>query len=145
MYTTLEGNVIEDARDGILVWYSRQNEVIGNRVTGSRYGLHFMYSDHNVAEGNEFRTNLVGIFAMFANSVVLTNNKVFQSKGPLGMAFGFKQASDAIVTGNAAIGSAVGFYMDQSPEAPDVPNTIKSNVIAFNGIGFNFLSGIGGE
>lgn len=145
MYTKIEDNVIEDVRDGILVWYSRQNEVSGNTVSGSRYGLHFMYADNNSAEGNTFRRNMVGIFSMFANSVSLTNNDVFESNGPSGIAIGLKQTSDAVITGNAVIGSAIGFYMDQSPEAPDVPNTMKGNRIAFNGVGINFLSGIGGN
>lgn len=145
MYNRIEENRIEDVRDGILVWYSRQNTVDRNVVTGSRYGLHYMYSDINTAGGNIFRRNMVGIFSMYANSLSLTNNEIFESNGPSGIAIGLKQTSDATITGNSVIGSAMGFYMDQSPEAEDVPNLLKGNRIAYNGIGISFLSSIGGN
>lgn len=140
LYNMIEDNDIEDVRDGILVWYSRQNQVRGNKVAGSRYGLHFMYAENNKADDNYFRANMVGIFSMFANSISIKNNTILESSGPSGIAVGLKQTSDAIIEDNTLIGNAVGLYIDQSPEAEDVPNLIKGNSVAYNGVGVNFLS-----
>lgn len=140
LFNTVEGNVIEDVRDGILVWYSRQNEVRNNSVDGSRYGLHYMYAEQNKADTNTFRRNMVGIFSMFANGLEVKNNTILESSGPSGIGLGLKQTSDAILQDNTLIGNAIGFYLDQSPEAEDIPNTIKGNSIAYNGVGMHFLS-----
>lgn len=140
LFNKVEDNVIEDVRDGILIWYSRQNDVTGNRVEGSRYGLHFMYADNNVARDNAFHRNMVGIFSMFVTTIEISGNRIVESNGPSGIAIGLKQASDATIAGNTVIGNATGFYIDQSPETDDVPNVIRNNVVAYNGVGLNFLS-----
>lgn len=140
LFNRIEDNVVENVRDGILVWYSRQNEVAGNKVSGSRYGLHFMYAEHNMADGNWFKGNTVGIFSMFANGLTVKNNTILESSGPSGIALGLKQTSEATIQGNTLIGNAVGFFVDTSPEADDIPNTITGNSIAYNGVGMNFLS-----
>lgn len=140
LFNRIEDNVVEDVRDGILVWYSRQNQVTGNKVSGSRYGLHFMYAEHNAADGNWFKGNTVGIFSMFTNGLTVKNNTILESSGPSGIALGLKQTSEATIQGNTLIGNAVGFFVDTSPEADDIPNTITGNSIAYNGVGMNFLS-----
>ena len=140
LFNTVDGNIIEDVRDGILVWYSRQNEVRDNSVEGSRYGLHFMYAEQNQALGNTFRRDMVGIFSMFANGLTVKNNTILESNGPSGIGLGLKQTSDAILQDNTLIGNAIGFYIDQSPESDDMPNSITGNRIAYNGVGFQFLS-----
>ncbi len=145
MYTKVQDNVVEDVRDGILVWYSRQNEITGNRVSGSRYGIHYMYADNNTGHDNWLRRNMVGIFAMFVNTLDLTGNQVFESNGPSGIGIGLKQTNDARFLDNGVVGNAIGFYVDQTPEAPDVPNTFEGNSIAFNGVGINFLSSLPGN
>lgn len=145
IFNRVEDNRIENVRDGILVWNSRHNDVTANTVTGSRYGLHFMYADINTADRNVFRRNMVGIFSMFANTLTLTDNTILESNGPSGIALGLKNTSDATITGNTIIGNAVGLYVDLSPEDPEVPNTLKGNRIAYNGIGVNLLSSIGGN
>jgi nitrous oxidase accessory protein len=140
LYNTVSDNVVENVRDGILVWYSRQNEITGNTVVDSRYGLHFMYAEQNIADANTFRRNMVGIFAMYANGLAVKNNTILESNGPSGIGLGLKQTSDATLTDNTLIGNATGFYLDQSPEAEDIPNLIKGNSVAYNGVGMHFLS-----
>jgi nitrous oxidase accessory protein len=131
------GNRITDVRD-VVVWYSAGNRIAHNTVTGGRYALHFMYSKTNVVEGNRYEDNMVGVFLMYSDGVELRRNHIRGALGATGMGIGFKESSDVTIEHNAILYCAKGIYLDTSPYEPDTTNRILSNRIAYNGVGIVF-------
>lgn len=135
----IEDNRIRDSRD-IVVWYSRDNVIRGNSATRGRYSLHFMYSQYNLVEDNDFRGNSVGIFLMYSDSVIIRSNHISHAVGAAGVGIGFKETSDVEVSDNEILYCALGLSLDVSPFQPDTTNRIGNNLIAYNGIGVQFLN-----
>jgi nitrous oxidase accessory protein len=135
----IEENIIEHSRD-LVVWYSRDNVIRRNRSSGGRYSLHFMYSQYNLVEENDFRGNSVGIFLMYSDSVTVRGNHISHAVGAAGVGIGFKETSDVEIVDNEILYSAIGLHLDVSPFQPDTTNRIYGNLIAYNGIGIQFLN-----
>lgn len=134
-----EDNTIMNARD-FVIWYSNHNIIRNNNIRDGRYGIHFMYAHENTVINNEISDCVVGIFLMYANDITVLGNQILRSWGASGVGMGFKESSGAIVTGNNFIGNAKGIYLDPSPWDPEKPNRFEDNVIAYNGIGVDFLN-----
>jgi nitrous oxidase accessory protein len=132
-------NVIRDSRDTV-VWYSRDNLIAHNDARHGRYSLHFMYAQHNEVLDNHYEDNSVGIFLMYSDGVVIKRNYIAKASGPTGIGIGFKETSDVTVEGNEVLHNAVGLYLDVSPYQPDTTNSIRDNLVAYNGIGVRFLN-----
>lgn len=135
----IEDNKITDSRD-IVVWYSRDNLIRRNQASGGRYSLHFMYSQYNLVEDNDFRGNSVGIFLMYSDSVIVRRNHISHAVGAAGVGIGFKETSDVDIVDNEILYCATGLHLDVSPFQPDTTNRIRGNLIAYNGIGIQFLN-----
>ncbi len=135
----IEENTVIDSRD-IVVWYSRDNTIRRNRASHGRYSLHFMYSQYNLVEENDFRGNSVGIFLMYSDSVVVRKNHISHAVGAAGVGIGFKETSDVEIADNEILYCATGLHLDVSPFQPDTTNRIHGNLIAYNGIGIQFLN-----
>ncbi|MCW8907010.1 MAG: nitrous oxide reductase family maturation protein NosD [Sedimenticola sp.] len=132
-------NIIRDSRD-MVVWYSKDNLIARNDARGGRYSLHFMYAQHNEVIENHYEDNQVGIFLMYSDGVVVKDNYIAHAIGPTGMGVGFKETSDVDVVGNRILYCATGIYLDISPYDPETTNRITDNVVAFSGIGIQFLN-----
>jgi nitrous oxidase accessory protein len=132
-------NQIRDSRD-MVVWYSAGNLIARNHASGGRYSLHFMYSKHNEVVDNRFENNAVGIFLMYSDGVILRNNRIANATGATGMGIGFKETSDVELAHNQILYCGVGLYLDVSPYQPDSHNNIHDNLIAYSGIGIQFLN-----
>lgn len=135
----IEENEAVDSRD-IVVWYSRDNVIRRNSARGGRYSLHFMYSQYNLVEENDFRGNSVGIFLMYSDSVIIRRNHISHAVGAAGVGIGFKETSDVDIVDNEILYCATGLHLDVSPFQPDTTNRIRGNLIAYNGIGIQFLN-----
>jgi nitrous oxidase accessory protein len=140
----IEDNQVVDSRD-MVAWYSSRNVYRGNEGRRSRYSLHFMFANDNLVENNRFYDNAVGVYLMYTERVHLRNNVISHATGAAGMAVGFKEASDSDIEGNEIIYCAVGIGSDLSPFQPDTTIRFKNNRIAYNGIGFQFTSELGGN
>jgi nitrous oxidase accessory protein len=136
---TIEDNTVTQSRD-IVVWYSRDNVIRRNQASGGRYSLHFMYSQYNLVEDNDFRGNSVGIFLMYSDGVTVRRNHISHAVGAAGVGIGFKETSDVDIVDNEILYCATGLHLDVSPYQPDTTNRIRGNLIAYNGIGIQFLN-----
>jgi nitrous oxidase accessory protein len=104
-----------------------------------------MFANHNNVEGNKFYDNAVGVYFMYAEGGTAKNNLISHATGAAGMALGFKESSDIDIEGNEIIYCAVGIGSDLSPFQPNTTIRFKNNRIAYNGIGFQFTSELGGN
>lgn len=130
------GNKTRQVRDNVF-WYSSGNTVEQNMGRDSRYSLHFMYADRNKVLNNDFQDNSVGIFLMFSQGSTLKNNLVANASGPFGIGIGMKEASDIVVENNDILYNARGFYLDASPYVPGTINKFQNNNISFNSVAFH--------
>lgn len=119
-------NQVIGCRD-MVIWYSRNNEIVGNTVVRSRYGTHFMYSHGNHVEANRYVDNVVGIFIMYSRNLTLSDNLLARSSGPGGMGLGIKESGNLTISNNAFIANTKGVYMDTSPLEPDDFNRFENN------------------
>ncbi len=132
-------NVIRNSRD-MVVWYSKGNLIARNDARGGRYSLHFMYAQYNEVIGNHYENNSVGIFLMYSDGVVIRDNYIAHATGATGMGIGFKETSEAVIENNQVLYCATGLYLDVSPYQPGTINRITNNLVAYSGVGVDFLN-----
>jgi nitrous oxidase accessory protein len=133
----VEGNLVEDSRD-MVVWYASRNRFVANRVVRGRYGAHFMYSHDNIVEGNEFVDDVVGIFAMYSRGLRVHDNLLARAHGAAGMGLGAKESGNLDIVGNRFVGNTTGIYLDTSPLDPRDHNRFEDNQVRFCGTGVVF-------
>lgn len=143
MNNLIENNLIRKFKD-VVVWYSHDNVLKNNTVSESRYSIHFMFSQYNLVDANKFVGNSVGVYVMYTEGVEIKNNYIAYSNGPTGMAVGFKEASNVLVTNNDILYCATGVGIDLSPFQPDSSVTLVGNRISYNSIGIEFKSRLKG-
>ena len=132
--TTVENNIVKDARD-VVLWYSERLVIRGNTITGGRYGLHFMYDDDAIVEDNLLSGNSVGAFMMYSRRLIMRNNVIESNRGPSGYGIGMKDLDDAVVSGNLFANNRVGASIDNSPREIDASLRFEDNVFVVNDIG----------
>jgi len=136
-HNRIVGNRVSKVRD-LVVWYSLDNVFAQNHVEDSRYGLHFMYAHRNHVRGNAFIHNRVGIFLMYSDRLVVSDNRIVGAAGPTGLGIGLKESSNVTASGNTIAYCARGIYLDVSPYDPETTDTFSGNRIAYNGMGIVF-------
>lgn len=73
--TTVAGNEIWEARDGIYIDTSNYNVLRDNHIHDLRYGIHYMYSYHNTVSGNYTHDTRTGYALMQSKYLTVTNNR----------------------------------------------------------------------
>lgn len=133
------GNKVVKSRD-VVVWYSHGNEIIDNFGEHNRYSLHFMYAGKNYVHNNIYQFNSVGIFFMYSKDTIATGNVVKSSLGATGMGIGLKDVSNFTLKDNTVIYNATGIYIDRSPLDLNAKNWIEGNKILYNSEAIHFHS-----
>ncbi len=101
--TTIYKNIISDAKigNGITVFYSKNNEIIGNRITHCSNGIMFALTIDSYINGNIITNNkYCGIFVdgFASNSVIIRNNISFN--GWVGIFYFGNSLNDKIIQNN---------------------------------------------
>ena len=129
-FNYLVGNTIDGTRDGIFFDYSNRNVVKQNSVSHTRYGLHYMYSDDNEFYKNEFMFNTGGAAIMNSNRIILKNNKFLLNQGMRSFGVLLQMANHNEIMNNEFYQNQRGLYIDQSNS-----NFLKGNIFLQNQIG----------
>lgn len=135
-HTSLHGNTISNASDGIHVEFSDHNGMGENTVTDSRYGLHFMYADDNRVLQNIFRDNLAGAVLMFSHELLLKNNEFSNNrKGATGAGILFKDCDNVFLEGNRLLRNKYGLTIEGTPQSIGATAVFMRNLVALNDTG----------
>ena len=120
------GNKIRWKRDGMYFSYADTNVIAENDVRETRFGIHYMYSHANRLLSNSLTANVVGATLMFSRDSVISDNKVIFNRrhGIL-----FKQMDCSTISGNFISGHNRGFFIQQATQNRFVRNTIATNDI----------------
>jgi nitrous oxidase accessory protein len=129
------GNRIRATRDGIYFSFAGDNLVAGNEVTEARYGLHYMYSDDNRFERNVFSRNAAGAAVMFSKRIVLRENTFSRHVGYRAYGLLLHTGEDILAEGNRFEGNLTALFLDGA-----LRNTFRSNLIVGNGTGIDLLA-----
>ena len=121
------GNTIHDKRDGMYFSYANDNVIAGNRVWDTRFGIHYMYSHQNRLLTNILTRNAVGATLMFSRQSVIEGNVVTDNRRH-GMLF--KQLDNSEIRNNVVSGQNRGIFIQQATQ-----NRFERNLIATNDIG----------
>ena len=121
------GNSIHDKRDGMYLSYADDNLISGNRIWDTRFGIHYMYSHQNRLLSNSLTQNAVGATLMFSRQSLIQGNRVVANRRH-GMVF--KQLDNSRIIGNFVSGQNRGFFVQQA-----VQNRFEGNTISTNDIG----------
>lgn len=121
------GNIIHDKRDGIYLSYTDNTLIAGNQVWDTRFGIHYMYSHQNQLLTNSLTRNAVGATLMFSRSLRVEGN-VMAANRRHGLVL--KQIDNSRFLRNVVAGQNRGFFVQQANQ-----NRFEGNVIATNDIG----------
>jgi nitrous oxidase accessory protein len=121
------GNIIHDKRDGMYFSYADDNLIANNRVYDTRFGIHYMYSHQNRLLTNSLSHNTIGATLMFSRQSLVEGNIVFANRRH-GMVF--KQVDNSRILNNIVAGQNRGFFIQQANQ-----NRFEGNTIATNDIG----------
>jgi len=125
----IEGNEIQQHRDGIYIEFSPQTRVLRNHVSHViRYGLHYMYSNDNLYEENVFEESRTGSALMYSKHITLRRNVFQRNRGSRAFGILFKDCNDSIMEENILRENTTGIFMDGSNR-----NIIRRNLVAGNG------------
>lgn len=131
--TTIEGNTVDGAKDGIFLGFANRNRVEGNRVTGARYGIHYMYADDNIFIDNVFRDSVAGGAIMFSRGITFRGNEfAYNRSAASGYGLLFKDVDDVEMADNLVHHNRLGITLEGAPHAPGATVTLKRNLIGFN-------------
>jgi nitrous oxidase accessory protein len=126
-HNLIVGNTIHDKRDGMYFSYADDNLISGNRVFETRFGIHYMYSHQNRLLSNSLSFNVVGATLMFSRQSLVEGNVVFANRRH-GMVF--KQVDNSRIINNIVAGQNRGFFIQQANQ-----NRFEGNTIATNDVG----------
>lgn len=138
---TIRDNIINDARDGILLTYAEKVNVTGNSISGCRYGLHSMYSKSIIFDKNLVRDNLLGMALMYSKTLVARENSIIEHRrgtSPYGLLL--KDVDNIELTGNRIQANQVGIYAEGVSMAFESNSTFKDNLIVGNLCGISVQS-----
>ena len=121
------GNKISNKRDGMYFSYADQNLIAQNDIRETRFGIHYMYSHANRLLSNSLTANTVGATLMFSRDSVISGNSV---RGNRRHGILFKQVDRSEISANSISGHNRGFFIQQATQ-----NRFEGNLIATNDIG----------
>jgi nitrous oxidase accessory protein len=130
---SIVGNFITNTRDGAYFSYADRNLIASNRIEQTRFGIHYMYSHENRLIGNTLTRNAVGAALMFARNCEVAGNRAFANRrhGIL-----LKQVEHSHFARNTIVGQNRGFFIQQT-----VGNRFERNEISQNDVGLYLSNG----
>src|SRR5262245_25796 len=121
----LEGNRIEDVRDGLYVQSSGGGRIVGHVARDLRFGLHYMYSDDNVFEDNTFENGAAGTAIMYSRRIVFRRNRFLRNRGFASVGLLLKTCDDVLAESNLIADNARGIFLEGSSR-----NVLRGNLVA---------------
>ena len=139
--STISGNHITDARDGVYLSFADGVTVSDNEVTRCRYGLHSMSSRNATLSENRLTSNLLGAALMQSDKLVLRANRIEEHRqGSAAYGVLLKDIGDLLAEDNVIVANRVGIYAEGVPLELTHKAVIARNTIAGNEAGLALQS-----
>ena len=139
--TTVSGNTVRNAADGVHLEFADANYVLDNSVTDSRYALHFMYAHGNTVVNNTFTRNLAGAVLMFSHDLVVKDNEFSSNRsGATGAGMLLKDNDNLFAEGNRLLRNKYGMTVEGTPQSAGTTAIFRRNLFALNDVGVALTS-----
>ena len=134
-YNLLIGNHVSGHRDGIYFEFVKHSAIISNlSELNLRYGLHFMFSDDDSYRFNIFRNNGSGVAVMYTRRVTMDHNRFEHNWGSAAYGLLLKEISYSRINNNTFSMNTTGLYMEGSNQT-----VVENNDFIRNGWGLRIL------
>lgn len=137
------GNDIAQIRD-ITVSNAPRNRFINNSVRDSRRAFNLLFAHRSLIENNRLEHNSTGIVTLNSDGIIIRNNRIMHAMDASGAGVALKETAAALVIGNDIIHCAHGIMAD-SPMHPINRISFLNNRIAHNVTGLYFYGERGGH
>ncbi len=124
------GNEILGVRDGIYFSFAHETRVWDNHVHQVRYGLHYMYSNDNTFENNLFERNVAGAALMYSEDIRFTGNVFARCRGFRAYGILFQSMKRVSAEDNLVLDNSRGIFMNNSSFGRIVGNDIVDSDLA---------------
>ncbi|PJZ84854.1 ABC transporter substrate-binding protein [Leptospira harrisiae] len=107
------GNKLKKHRDGIYLEFSEHLEIEGNESEENiRYGMHFMFSSHNQFNKNIFKNNSAGVAVMYSKDINMEKNEFLDNWGESSNGILLKDIADSTLSKNRFEGNTIAVFAD---------------------------------
>jgi nitrous oxidase accessory protein len=139
--STVQGNVIQYAADGIHLEFSDDNLIVENIVEESRYAIHLMYAHRNSIVRNTLEHNLSGAVLMFSHDLIVKDNELSSNRrGATGAGMLLKDTDNIFAEGNRIIRNKFGMTIEGAPQSVGATAIFRHNLVALNDVGVGLSS-----
>jgi nitrous oxidase accessory protein len=123
----LDGNLVEDVRDGFYIQSSPHGTIRHNTARDLRYGLHYMFSDDNLFEDNTFENGAAGTALMYSKRIVFRRNRFLHNRGFASVGLLFKSCDDVTAESNLIADNARGIFLEGSYRCAFAGNVVAES------------------
>jgi nitrous oxidase accessory protein len=134
------GNEVVNVRDGIYFSFADSTRVTHNRVQGVRYGLHYMYSNYNTFVENVFDKNVAGAALMYSHDISFERNVFAHCRGFRAYGVLYQSMENTRAEGNLILDNSRGIFLNNSSG-----NTLADNDIVDNDLAIQLNGGCAGN
>jgi len=124
------GNDISNVRDGIYFSFANHTEITGNRIHGVRYGLHYMYSNNNSFTRNSFYNNVGGAALMYSEDIIFDRNVFARCRGFRAYGILLQSMSRVQARMNLVLDNSRGIFMNNTDNSVIENNDVVDNDLA---------------
>jgi nitrous oxidase accessory protein len=124
------GNEILNTRDGIYFSFANNTEVERNHVHDVRYGLHYMYSNENSFRHNLFERNVAGAALMYSEEILFSENTFARCRGYRAYGILLQSMSGVTARSNLILDNSRGLFLNNADACLFERNDIVDNDLA---------------
>jgi nitrous oxidase accessory protein len=124
------GNEIFHVRDGIYFSFANETEIEDNHIHDVRYGLHYMYSNDNVFTDNLFERNVAGAALMYSERITFERNTFARCRGFRAYGILLQSMSEVTARQNLILDNSRGIFMNNTDASVFARNDVVDNDLA---------------
>lgn len=122
------GNHLEKHRDGIYLEFSENLQIENNEAKENiRYGMHFMFSNENRFSNNTFKNNSAGVAVMYSRKIFMEKNQFLENWGESSNGILLKDISESVLTQNLFQGNTIAVFADGITKIEFIENNFIDN------------------
>jgi len=137
------GNELSRVRD-MLIINSPDNHIRNNRVRNSRVGMEFVFSPGNIVEENVIEYDKSGFVGLYSEGLLFRGNHIAHLRDTPGTAFSIKESAQVRLQRNRILHCAVGLIAN-APANPANILYLDGNQFAYNDVAIYFYGDRGGH
>jgi len=124
------GNEIFNVRDGIYFSFADSTQIERNHIHNARYGLHYMYSNDNSFFDNLFENNVAGAALMYSEDIVFARNTFARCRGFRAYGLLLQSMSRVTAQSNLILDNSRGIFMNNTDDSLIELNDVVDNDLA---------------